>query len=138
MTEAGTAWTPGPYKWHWRSEDGIATGSVFSEKTTGHAYAVAVCPRYQTRKQWEKDAPLIAEAFNVAIETGLTPRQLAERAAQRDELLAALKESEEAIDAALAMVEHDHGHPNWDWLRGVRSRSRAAIARAEARATGGG
>ena len=38
--------------------------------------------------QNEANASLIAEAFNVATETGLTPRQIAD---QRSELLAALK-----------------------------------------------
>jgi len=41
------------------------------------------------------DAELIAEAFNVATETGLTPRQLAE---QRAELLAACKKASEWLE----------------------------------------
>jgi len=54
--------TPSPWKWHWRQEDGIATGSIFSEIHPGHAYAVAMTPRYQTQAQWEADARLIAAA----------------------------------------------------------------------------
>ena len=59
---AETLHTQGPWKWHWRHEDGIATGSVFAEQRPGHAYAVAMTPRYQTQAQWEADARLIAAA----------------------------------------------------------------------------
>jgi hypothetical protein len=52
--------TPAPWKWHWRND--IAAGSVFSEPHEGHAYAVAMCPRYQSREQWAADASLIAAA----------------------------------------------------------------------------
>lgn len=54
--------TAGPWKWHWRSEGGLSTGSVYAEPRTGHAYAVAICPQYQKRSQWEADARLIASA----------------------------------------------------------------------------
>lgn len=58
------AHTPLPWKWHWRSEDEIATGSIFAEPREGHAYAVAMTPRYQTKERWEADAALIAHAVN--------------------------------------------------------------------------
>ncbi len=61
-TTEKTYHTPGPWQWHWRLEDGIATGSVFAEPTPGHAYAVAMCPRYQKQEQWEADATLICAA----------------------------------------------------------------------------
>jgi hypothetical protein len=54
--------TEGPWRWHWRFENGEANGSVYAELREGHAYAVAICPRYQTKEQWEKDAPLLAAA----------------------------------------------------------------------------
>lgn len=54
--------TLGPWHWHWRYEDGVANGSVYAMPREGHAYAVAMCPRYQTREQWEADAALIAAA----------------------------------------------------------------------------
>lgn len=54
--------TPGPWKWYWRKEDGEANCGVFSEKNPGQAYAVARCPRYQKKEQWEVDARLIAAA----------------------------------------------------------------------------
>lgn len=54
--------TPGPWKWHWRPEDKDAPGSVFAEPYEGHAYAVAMMPRYQTKEQWEADARLISAA----------------------------------------------------------------------------
>jgi hypothetical protein len=57
-----TEHTPSPWQWHWRFEDGIATGSVFSELHEGHAYAVAICPRLQMKDQWEADARLIVAA----------------------------------------------------------------------------
>ncbi len=64
-TTEKTYHTPGPWQWHWRLEDGIATGSVFAEPTPGHAYAVAMCPRYQRRDQWEADATLICGALDL-------------------------------------------------------------------------
>jgi hypothetical protein len=60
--------TPGPWKWHWRSENKEASGSVFAEPRIGHAYAVAMCPRYQTQGQWSADARLIAAAPGLLIE----------------------------------------------------------------------
>jgi len=57
-----TKWTPAPWRWHWRSEDEATPGSVFAEPHEGHAYAVAMMPRYQTKEQWEADARLIAAA----------------------------------------------------------------------------
>lgn len=54
--------TQGLWKWHWRFENGEANGSVYAEPREGHAYAVAICPRYQTKEQWEADAPVIAAA----------------------------------------------------------------------------
>ena len=39
--------TEGEWKWHWRFENGEANGSVYAEPHEGHAYAVAICPRYE-------------------------------------------------------------------------------------------
>lgn len=71
----------------------------------------------------EANANLIAEAFNVATETGLTPRQLAE---QRAELL-------EALIKLLAEYKGDMANlsPDIDFEQfGEIVRSRAAIAKA--------
>ena len=54
--------TPGPWKWDWRAENGIAHCGVFSEPNVGQAYAIARCPRYEARIQWEANARLIAAA----------------------------------------------------------------------------
>lgn len=54
--------TPGPWKWHWRRDDDDAPASVYAEPREGHAYAVAMMPRYQKREQWTADAALIAAA----------------------------------------------------------------------------
>jgi hypothetical protein len=54
--------TRGDWKWHHRHGDHDIPGTVFSELHPGHAYAVAVCPRYQTPEQWAADAPLLAAA----------------------------------------------------------------------------
>lgn len=75
------------------------------------------------------NAELIAEAFNVAHETGLTPRQLAEQIdvvevqrdiaeTHRDELLAALKGAEEWLSG-------------WASAEPYLTTIRAAIAKAE-------
>lgn len=55
-------WTKGPWRWDWRPGDDSAPGSVYAEPFEGHAYAVAMMPRYQTKQQWEADAQLIAAA----------------------------------------------------------------------------
>lgn len=66
-------------------------------------------------KKQEANAELIAEAFSVATETGLTPRQLAE---QRAELLEALQE---------LLTEASDGIATCPFTRG---KARAAIAKA--------
>jgi hypothetical protein len=56
--------TAGPWKWHSRVEDlygdgPIQSGSIFAEPIKGHAYSVAVAPKYQTEEQWRADAAAI-------------------------------------------------------------------------------
>lgn len=55
-----------------------------------------------TDEQQEANAELIAEAFNVTNESGLTPRQLLE---QRNELLDALKIAKDKIDLLLLPLD---------------------------------
>ena len=55
----------------------------------GYVFAEVYANEYETSGECEANANLIAEAGNVANETGLTPRELLE---QRNELLEALKE----------------------------------------------
>lgn len=52
----------GPWKWYWRVEDGVPDCGVYSEMRIGMAYAVARCPKLQSKEQWEADARLIAAA----------------------------------------------------------------------------
>jgi hypothetical protein len=56
--------TQGPWKWHSRIEDldgrgPLQTGSIYAEPTKGHAYSVAVAPKYQTEQRWKADAAAI-------------------------------------------------------------------------------
>ena len=53
-----------PWKWHARSVDGDHNGAVYSEVREGHAYAVAMQPRYVTDEQFAADASLIVKAVN--------------------------------------------------------------------------
>lgn len=62
LDEPKTAHTPGPWTWYWRVEDEEANCGVFWEQRSGMAYAVARCPRYQTKEKWEADARLISAA----------------------------------------------------------------------------
>lgn len=55
--------TPKPWKHYWRvDEEGHADCGVFSEARKGQAVSVCRAPRYQTKEQWEVDAPLISAA----------------------------------------------------------------------------
>jgi hypothetical protein len=81
------------------------------------------------------------------IRSAVTPRYVAtlennsERAANAafivravnnfDSLVAALKEADSWLDAALGMVERGDGPPNWDGIREHRIVIRAALAKAE-------
>jgi hypothetical protein len=56
--------TPTPWKWHPPSKDQAHTGAVYSEVRTGHAYAVAMMPRYQTDEKWKADAEFIIKSVN--------------------------------------------------------------------------
>ncbi len=67
--------------WGWNGDVCAVFGVAIVIGATGEDPA-------KDRSEKESKAELIAEAFNVATETGLTPRQLAE---QRNELLEALE-----------------------------------------------
>jgi hypothetical protein len=63
-TQANSAThTPTPWMWAWR-DDEDAPASIYSMIRDGHAYAVAMCPKYQKREQWVADAKFIIEACN--------------------------------------------------------------------------
>jgi len=93
----------------------------------------------------EKQAALISEAFNVAYETGLTPRQLADRwqtaqamaveaLAHRNELLAALKAQELAENLQRSYDEGAFDVPVEDRIEAMERAAelrRAIIAKAE-------
>ncbi len=51
-----------PWKWHSRIEDGLQTGSIYAEPIKGHAYSVAVAPKYQSPERWMADASFIVMA----------------------------------------------------------------------------
>lgn len=53
-----------PWKWHPKSTDHDHNGSVYSEHRTGHAYAIAMQPRYVTDEEWAITAPMIVRAVN--------------------------------------------------------------------------
>lgn len=72
----------------------------------------------------ERYAALIAEAFNVASETGMTPRQLAE---QRGRLLAMVKELRSELFLKIADKHDPKTAHNWPEIQ----RADAAIADAE-------
>lgn len=60
---------PQPWLWDWRydAERAEADCGVYTQARSislGHAYAVARCPRYQKREQWEADAELITKAVS--------------------------------------------------------------------------
>lgn len=63
MTTTKEAATERPWMWAWR-DDEDAPASIFSMVREGHAYAVAMCPRYQKPARWVADAVLIVEAVN--------------------------------------------------------------------------
>ena len=56
--------TPLPWTWHPQSKDQAHTGSVYCLRRPGHAYAVAMQPRYQTDESWNADAAYIVLAAN--------------------------------------------------------------------------
>jgi hypothetical protein len=51
-----------PWKWH--PSFGDRNGCIYSEPHPGHAYAVAMQPRYVENDCWEADAELIVSAVN--------------------------------------------------------------------------
>jgi hypothetical protein len=53
-----------PWKWHPKSIDQAHNGSIYSEHHTGHAYAIAMQPRYVTDEEWAITAPIITKAVN--------------------------------------------------------------------------
>lgn len=86
MTDAAGGWTKGPCKAsRARKSSNFGNWTAFVQCETGTIAKVMGGP-VDDRTVAETNAALIAEAFNVATETGLSPRQLAE---QRDELLTA-------------------------------------------------
>lgn len=64
------AHTPGPWAWSWSVlPNGNADGRIYTGWNTpigiGAPLCVAVSPRYQTKEQWEADAPVLATAPEV-------------------------------------------------------------------------
>lgn len=59
-----TEHTPTPWTWHAKSMDQAHNGSVYHMKMPGHAYAIAMQPRYVDDKQFAADAAFIVKAVN--------------------------------------------------------------------------
>lgn len=53
-----------PWKWHPASKDQAHIGAIYSEPREGHAYAIAMQPRYQSDAGWRADATLIVQCIN--------------------------------------------------------------------------
>ena len=53
-----------PWGWHQKDERSERNGSIYSMRHPGHAYAVAMQPRYVESDQWAEDAALIVKAVN--------------------------------------------------------------------------
>lgn len=56
--------SPLPWSWHATSKDQAHTGSIYHLKRPGHAYAIAMQPRYVENDQFSADAAFIVEAVN--------------------------------------------------------------------------
>jgi len=69
MSEDLTAYR---WNWYWRSTDGEADCGIHAEVRTGHVYAVACCPRYMKRAEWEKMATHICDLHNAALAQAMT------------------------------------------------------------------
>ncbi len=53
-----------PLKWHPKSEDQAHNGSVYFEPIKGHAYAVAMQPRYVSDADWKAYAEQLTRSVN--------------------------------------------------------------------------
>jgi len=60
-----TAHSPLPWTWHPKSDDQEHNGSVYRLERPGHAYAIAMQPRYVDDEQWKADAALIVRSVNL-------------------------------------------------------------------------
>lgn len=106
--------TAGPVEFR----DGYILAGSEALKVVGVQTPCVVGP---SRLEAVRNSQFIADAFNVAHETGLTPRQLAE---QRDELLAALRSVTDDLEKVLR-------------ARGFRDDPKVLAARAALAKTGG-
>lgn len=53
-----------PWQWHPRSAKAAHEGSIYRMERPGHAYAIAMQPRYVENKQFSADAAFIVHAVN--------------------------------------------------------------------------
>ena len=63
-TQAQCEPMPGPWRWHLRFAGDDRNGSIYVERHPGHAYAIAMQPRYVSNEQWAADAAFIVRAVN--------------------------------------------------------------------------
>lgn len=61
------------WKWYWRKEDNEADCGIYVETRIGHAYAIARCPRYVSKDDWEAIAKHICDLHNAAIQVAVLP-----------------------------------------------------------------
>ena len=116
-SKAGHTFTAGPCEFHTQPYDcRSGNGLDHSIMDDGVVVVFVVAPGH-ANEAFQKRGHFIAEAFTVAHETGMTPRQLAERCAKLEAF-------------AQAVIEADQeGHMMPTWM--VRD-ARAAIAKATA------
>jgi hypothetical protein len=107
-----TEHTPTPYKWHPKSDADERNGSIYSEQRPGHAYAVAMQPRYVENNQWSQDAAFIVKAVNnhEALVVALTNARarieyLGAAASNEKHFLSNQRDFLPEIDAALQLTE---------------------------------
>jgi len=72
--------TKGPYRMYLRSDDGYYVEIMAGEENTAKECQIAVCVK-TCSPEYPVNGELIHEAFTVASETGMGPRELAERLA---------------------------------------------------------
>lgn len=132
-SKAGHTFTAGPWAVFVGNANGRGLVRVEADLTSDDA-GEHICS-FPRGSKGEAHAALVAEAGTVAHETGLTPRQLAK---QRDELLEALRGTEEAIDGWRQRLSASDLRLLSEDERGILEISHSAIRAAIAKATDGG
>lgn len=123
MTDAAGGWTKGPCEIVKTTTGGLCITGRAADGSRGFPIARLTT---STKEDWI-DARLIAEAFNVATETGLSPRQLAERLR-----IAERQNADVQMNSFMWMNAHDALKAGKDYSLPTPADLPNAIARAEA------